>query len=122
VSLIARYLEENGIPTVMIASAKDIVEHCGVARLLFVDYPLGNPCGEPYDVAQQRQVFNMALDLLETATAPRTTWDAGLVWSGGDAWKDLVFTEEQPFTTGEALVAWNARKEKYRQLKAEGKV
>jgi hypothetical protein len=44
------------------------------------------------------------------------------VWSGGDAWKDLVFTEEQPFTTGEALVAWNARKEKYRQLKAEGKV
>ena len=48
-SLISRYLEENGIPTVMIASAKDIVEHCGVARLLFVDYPLGNPCGEPSD-------------------------------------------------------------------------
>ena len=121
-SLISRYLEENGIPTVMIASAKDIVEHCGVARLLFVDYPLGNPCGEPYDVTQQRQVFDMALDLLESAAGPRTTWDAGLGWSGGNAWKDLVFTEEQPFTTGEALVAWKARKEKYRELKAEGKV
>lgn len=41
ISLVARYLEESSIPTVVIATARDIVEHCGVARLVFVDFPLG---------------------------------------------------------------------------------
>ena len=49
VSLLARHLENNGIPTVVLGSGKDIVEHCAVARFLFIDFPLGNPCGKPYD-------------------------------------------------------------------------
>jgi D-proline reductase (dithiol) PrdB len=122
VSLIARYLEENGIPTVTIATARDIVEHCGVSRLLFVDFPLGNPCGEPNQVDQQQQIFEMALSLLETATGPRTTVDAGLRWSGGNAWKETVFTEAQPFLAGAAKDDWLARKETYRRLRSEGKV
>jgi D-proline reductase (dithiol) PrdB len=32
VSLVARHLETNGIPTVIVGSALDIVEHCGVPR------------------------------------------------------------------------------------------
>ena len=83
-SLIARHLEENGIPTVVIATARDIVEHCGVPRLVHVDFPLGNPCGEPYDVDQQRAIFELALRALETATDPRTTFEAGYAWSGGE--------------------------------------
>jgi D-proline reductase (dithiol) PrdB len=122
VSLIARYLEENGIPTVVIGVARDIVESCGVARFLFVDFPLGSPCGEPGNVAQQREIFEMALGLLESATAPRTTREAGLAWSQGEDWKRLVFTEEQPYQSGEVQKAWLERKEKYRQLRAEGKV
>lgn len=121
-SLIARFLEEHGIPTVIIATARDIVEHCGVPRLLFVDFPLGNPCGEPYDLPQQRDIFEQALSLLETAEAPRTTLEAGLRWSDGERWKQLIFSEEQPFLSGEAKEAWMARKEQYRKLKAEGKV
>ncbi|MDX1374725.1 MAG: hypothetical protein R3357_04120 [Burkholderiales bacterium] len=121
-SLIARHLEENGIPTVVVGVARDIVETCGVARFLFVDFPLGSPCGEPGDVAQQRAIFEMALELLESARAPRTTRQAGFAWSKGEAWKKLIFTEEQPYQTGEAQEAWLARKEKYRQLRAEGKV
>jgi len=35
VSLVARHLETNGIPTVVLGCAKDIVEHCGVPRFLF---------------------------------------------------------------------------------------
>ena len=31
-SLVSRHLEANGIPTVVIGSARDIVEECGVAR------------------------------------------------------------------------------------------
>jgi D-proline reductase (dithiol) PrdB len=122
VSLIARHLEENGIPTVVIGVARDIVESCGVARFLFVDFPLGSPCGEPWNVAQQREIFDMALGLLETARAPRTTREAGLSWSKGEDWKTLVFTEAQPYQSGEVQEAWLARKEKYRQLRAEGKV
>ena len=46
VSLAARMLEENGIATVVMGCAKDIVEHVGVPRFLFSDFPLGN-CRRP---------------------------------------------------------------------------
>jgi D-proline reductase (dithiol) PrdB len=42
ISLAARYLEANGIPTVIMGCAKDIVEFAGVPRFLFNDFPLGN--------------------------------------------------------------------------------
>ena len=121
-SLVARHLEANGIPTVVIATARDIVESAAVPRLLFVDFPLGAPCGEPFDTSQQSAVLEMAFQLLESATAPRTTREAGLTWSKGQRWKDLIFTEEQPFLPGEAGEAWLRKKEAYRRLKAEGKV
>lgn len=121
-SLIARYLEEHGVPTVVIATARDIVEHCGVPRLLFVDFPLGNPCGEPYHLDQQRAIFDQALALLGSATAPRTTQEAGYRWSDGERWKELIFTEEQPFLSGAAHDEWMARKEAYRKLRQDGKL
>ena len=121
-SLISRYIEEHGIPTVVIGAAKDIIEHVGVARFLFVDFPLGNPCGEPGEVQQQREIFQMALDLLETAPGPMTTRQAPYQWAKGDRWKELVFTAEQPWQNEEVKAKWLARKEEYRRLRAEGKV
>ena len=121
-SLVARHLEANGIPTVVIATARDIVEHCGVARFLHVDFPLGNPVGVPFDVAMQSEILDMALDLLVTATAPRTTAVAPLQWPGGEAWKDLIFTSEQPFLEGDAYDNWMTAKAQHRKKKeAEGK-
>jgi len=70
VSLVSRHLEANGIPTVVIGSARDIVEECGVARFVFNDFPLGNPFGKPYDTAMQRATVGFALDVLETAHLP----------------------------------------------------
>ena len=119
VGLVARHLEENGIPTVVVAAARDIVESCGVARLQFTDFPLGNPCGEPGDVEQQRHIINMALDLFENATGPRTTVESPFKWSKGVAWKAKVFTQEQPWQTPEIQNAWLKKKELYRKLKAE---
>jgi len=87
VSLVSRHLEANGIPTVVIGSARDIVEECGVARFLFSDFPLGNPCGKPYDVAMQRAIVAMALDLLESARLPRTTVQTPFRWSDDETWK-----------------------------------
>jgi glycine/betaine/sarcosine/D-proline reductase family selenoprotein B len=122
ISLVARHLEANGIPTVVIAVARDIVETAGVARFVFVDFPLGNPCGEPYDIKQQQDIVELALALLEDAEGPRTTVKAPFEWSKGDRWKELIFTEEQPFLEGEAYDNWMAAKQKYRELKGEGQV
>ena len=88
-SLAARYLESVGLPTVVIGSGRDIVEECGVPRFLFVDFPLGNPCGKPYDTAMQDAIAGAALDLLERAWAPRTTVQRPEVWNAQDdlAWR-----------------------------------
>jgi len=86
VSLVARHLEDNGIPTVILGSARDIVEHCGVPRFLFVDFPLGNPCGKPWDVDMQARIVHQALALFEAAHAPGTTVVSPERW-GDDAWK-----------------------------------
>lgn len=87
VSLAARYLERHGIATVVMGGARDIVEHCGVPRFVFSDFPLGNPAGRPFDRDSQRLTLALALDLLESARAPRTTVQSPLVWSGDPAWK-----------------------------------
>lgn len=82
-SLAARHLEANGIPTVIVGSARDIVEECGVPRFLFVDFPLGNPCGKPWDTAMQYDIVGGALDLLERAWAPHTTVQRPETWAHG---------------------------------------
>ncbi len=121
-SLVARHLEENGIPTVTIATARDIVERCGVARLVHTDYPLGNPCGQPFNLAEQRQIVDLAMNLLETAVEPQTTVTAPFEWPKGDDWKRLVLTDERPFLEGEHYDKWMEGKDRYRKLKEEGKV
>jgi len=87
VSLAARTLEENGIATVVMGCAKDIVEYVGVPRLLFSDFPLGNAAGRPNDKASQAFTLELALRLLEDATAPRTTAQSPLAWNGHRDWK-----------------------------------
>jgi len=86
-SLAARHLEANGIATVVMACAKDIVEHCGVPRMLFSDFPLGNAAGRPHDRESQRFTLELALRVLESAPAARTTVQSPLRWSESDAWK-----------------------------------
>ncbi len=86
-ALVARHLERNGIPTVIMGCAKDIVEHAAVPRFLFSDFPLGNSAGKPHDVASQAQTLELALTLLETASGPQTTMQSPLRWSEDASWK-----------------------------------
>ena len=86
-SLAARHLEANGIPTVIMGCAKDIVEHVGVPRFLFSDFPLGNPAGRPNSLESQEFTLELALRVLESTPAPRTTVQSPLVWSADPAWK-----------------------------------
>lgn len=87
VSLAARMLEENGISTVIMGCAKDIVEHVGVPRFLFSDFPLGNGAGRPKDPVSQAFTLDLALSIIETAPAPRTTMQSPLIWSANPDWK-----------------------------------
>jgi len=87
VSLVARHLEANGVPTVVMGCAKDIVEHAAVPRFLFSDFPLGNSAGKPHDAASQALTLELALRLLETAPSAQTTVQSPLRWSSDASWK-----------------------------------
>ena len=86
-SLAAHLLEASGIATVIMGCAKDIVEYVGVPRLLFSDFPLGNAAGRPRDIASQDFTLDLALRLLESAPAARTTVQSPLRWSDSADWK-----------------------------------
>jgi D-proline reductase (dithiol) PrdB len=87
ISLVARHLEANGISTVVMGCAKDIVEHAAVPRFLFSDFPLGNSAGKPHDPESQALTLELALRVLETAPGPQTTVQSPLRWSADASWK-----------------------------------
>lgn len=86
-ALAARALETAGLATVLMGCAKDVVEHCGVPRFLFSDFPLGNAAGRPHDRASQAGTLDLALALLDSAVAPRTTVQSPQRWSADPSWK-----------------------------------
>jgi D-proline reductase (dithiol) PrdB len=87
VSLTARALEEGGLATVIVGSARDIVEECGVPRFVFSDVPLGNPLGAPGDQSTQRATLELALEVVDRARWPRTTVKAPYRWPTND-WRE----------------------------------
>jgi hypothetical protein len=87
VALAARTLEENGISTVVMGCAKDIVEYVGAPRFLFSDFPLGNAAGRPNDPESQIFTLDLALSVLEQAPCGRTTVQSPLRWSADPDWK-----------------------------------
>ena len=67
--------------------AKDIVEHAGVPRFLFSDFPLGNATGKPNDIESQAMTMELAFGVLKTAIGPRTTVQSPQVWAEDASWK-----------------------------------
>jgi hypothetical protein len=120
VSLVARHLEDGGISTVVIGSARDVVEHCGVPRFLFTDFPLGNPCGKPWDVEMQRRIVGHALELLESAASPRTTVQTPFIWSDDSSWRER-YARIDPSQAESLRKAGEARRAIQERLKTEGK-
>ena len=87
-SLVARHLETNGLPTLIIGSAIDIVQYCGVPRYVHVDFPLGNPCGKPWDAAMQLAILQQALAFFATAPAAGSVLRLPWRWSEDESWRD----------------------------------
>ena len=119
-SLVARHLEEKGVPTVLMGSARDVVEECGVARFVFTDFPLGNPCGKPWDTGMQRSIVGTALDLLERAWMARTTVQTPFRW-GNDEWRDVFMRVDE--RNREALAReGEERRRRQAEAKKEGRL
>jgi D-proline reductase (dithiol) PrdB len=113
VSLVSRHLETNGLSTAVLGCARDIVEECGVARFVFTDFPLGNPCGKPWNAEMQRSIVENALTLLERAWMPRTTVQTSFYW-GNDSWREAFMQVNED--NREALIRAG---EERRQLQAQ---
>lgn len=64
----------------------DVVQHCGVPRYLHTDFPLGNPCGLPFDRDMQVEIMRQGLALIAQADRPGSTERAPFSW-GDDAWR-----------------------------------
>jgi hypothetical protein len=94
-TLVARHLETNLVPTIVMGCARDIVEHAAAPRFLFSDFPLGNSAGRPHDIASQDRTLGLALDLLEGATGPQTTMQSPLRWNTDGKWKLDYLNVEQ---------------------------
>lgn len=119
--LIARHLEASGIPTIILGSARDIVEHCGVPRFLFTDFPLGNPCGKPYDVPTQRSIVSHCFDVLEEANGPGSTVVSPIQWDNDQSWRDR-YLEVRDEDRAKLRLKGEERKAERKALKAAGRV
>lgn len=96
VCLVARHLEANGIPTLCLGSALDILESGRPPRAAFVDYPLGHSSGKPFDPADQLEVVRAALQGFETMRQPGEIRVLPNRWNASGAW-----TEEAARSRGE---------------------
>jgi hypothetical protein len=108
-TLVARALEAAGLATVLMGAAKDVVERCGAPRFLFSDVPLGSAAALPHDPASQDTTLELALRLLESAPAPRTTVQSPLRWPGPADWRRDYM--DLATLTPEAVAALRAQNE-----------
>ena len=80
VGLVARVLEEAGIATVVVSTARDISAQVKAPRTVFVNFPMGNPFGRPFDRVRQRAVLLDALRRLEDARLGGELIDLAYEW------------------------------------------
>ena len=82
--LIARIVEEGGIPTVSVSSARDVTEVVKPPRSVFVNFPLGYTTGKPFDRGLQMAIIKDAFDALQSIKEPGTIIDLPYEWDEGN--------------------------------------
>ena len=78
--LIARAIEEEGIPTVSMSSAYDLTALVKPPRTFFTNYPLGHTTGKPHDHENQMAIVKSALGNAREITEPGTIVELPFVW------------------------------------------
>jgi D-proline reductase (dithiol) PrdB len=80
VGLIARAIEEAGIPTVSISSALDITTLVKPSRTFFVNYPLGHTAGKPFNKQNQMEILKKVLGEAKDISEPGTIVELPYQW------------------------------------------
>jgi hypothetical protein len=93
VCLLGRYLEENGIPTLIVGGARDILRAGRPPRALFCNYPLGHTTGKPEDKDDQLRILRAALAAFEAMSAPESLLELPAEWSREPAWEAAAQNE-----------------------------
>jgi hypothetical protein len=106
VPVLARTIEEAGIPTVTVTMMPDLAAKFRLSRIVGVEFPFGHAFGVPNDVEMQRSVCEAAMRLLDVATGPETRLDLDIEWpvEAAIAYKDWQPSEPSP------VVAYNLRR------------
>lgn len=78
--LVCRVAEESGISTVCISTGRDLTAQVKPPRSLFVNFPMGNAFGRPFDRDMQLRVLRAALALAEVATEGGVIVDLPVAW------------------------------------------
>lgn len=83
--LIARAIEESGIPTITMSSAYDVTALVKPPRAFFVNYPLGHEAGKPHDRDNQMAIIKSVLAKAPEITEPGTIVELPFAW-GDPKW------------------------------------
>lgn len=94
--LVARVIEEAGIPTVLVSTGRDLTAQVLPPRSVFVNFPMGNPFGRVGDRATQRKILLDALRLAETAEQGGVLVDLPYEW--GEPFASLVDAVSEAMT------------------------
>ena len=70
VALLARALEQEGVPTIMLAVARDVVESVRPPRAVYYNGEFGSVAGRPLWPEHQRRILDETLRLLEPMDQP----------------------------------------------------
>ena len=95
VGLIARHLENIGIPTLCLGSALDIMEAANPPRSVFIDYPLGHTTGMPQNSSDQYDITRAGLEAFETIQMPGTILKLDRKWTLSRNWKSETLDDSR---------------------------
>ncbi|MGI8551891.1 MAG: hypothetical protein ACR2PL_14065 [Dehalococcoidia bacterium] len=84
-------LEERGLPTVTISSARSITELVRPPRSVFLNFPIGHQAGKRNDREGQVAIVRDALRRLDEATEPGTIVDLPYEWE--EEWESKAATK-----------------------------
>ncbi|MBI2766930.1 MAG: hypothetical protein HYX53_13595 [Chloroflexi bacterium] len=96
--MLARTIEEAGIPTVIVTMMPALAEKFRLARIVGVEFPFGHAFGLPNDRAMQLEVARLAVRALSEAKEPGYRLDADIEWpiDTVTAYKDWQPAEASP--------------------------
>lgn len=78
--MLARWIEEAGIPTVVVTMMPAVATALRAPRVVGVEFPFGHPFGMPGDRLMQRRVLETALSVLAGADRFGTRVDVDTEW------------------------------------------